>query len=176
MSPLKLSLAGLLLLFALQSMTSTTERTTSRSTWNVTFQPYAGKGEAAMPVPVTTFDVLNHQGGMWVREWRVKNRTTKLVRRMRHAWFVVNEQEPEKVLVRTGVARYFGLTLGPERDWPLSKCPPEAKSCQSAFATFSLDELMESLKLEDHNAKYRVSLGIDKVWFDDGTTWEFNTQ
>jgi hypothetical protein len=178
MSHRKLLFAAILALFALQSMASTNDRPNlpKPANWDVTFQPYTGKAEQAMPVQVTMFDVKTSQGGMWVREWRLKNRSTKPVTKLRLAWFVWKDQEPEPLLVRREVRRWVTLTLSPGTDWPSSTCPPEWKSCQSAFATYSLDELMEPLLTrEDPNAKYRVSLAVDKVQFDDGSTWEFES-
>ena len=145
--------------------------------WKVSFQLLAGKARDMMPVQVTAFDIVNHQGGMWVREWRLKNLSSKTVVKLRPALFVVDRLETDKVLVRREVRRSVGLTLAPNTDWPTSVCLPQMKSCEAAFATFSLEELMQPLREQrKENESYSVSLAIDKVWFEDGTTWEFDNE
>ena len=143
--------------------------------WKVQFRAFNRPRSSGMPVEVLAFDIVNHQGGMWVRQWRLKNRSAKTVVKIRPALFVTKQEAPDVVLVRREVRRSVGLTLAPNTDWPKSVCLPQMKSCEAAFATFSLEELMQPLREQrKENESYSVSLAIDKVWFEDGTTWEFD--
>jgi hypothetical protein len=127
-----------------------------------------------MPVEVLKFDVVVHSTVMWVREWRLKNRSGKATARIRPALFVYRESEPDTLLLRRAVRRSFGLTLVPSEEWPKAACLPSALSCHSAFAMLSAGELLKAFaESGEPVGKYRVALGIDKVWFEDGTIWEF---
>ena len=110
---------------------------------------------------------------MWVREWRLVNRSEKTMVKFRSALFVAKEDDPDSLLIVRELRRYVGLTLLSGARWPVGPCSPQAKSCQNAFATESLDQLLEPLS-QQKDTKYRVALGVDKVWFQDGTIWEFN--
>jgi hypothetical protein len=168
----KLLIPGILLLAAFSSAITTGR--TSASKWDVTFAPFSGKALADMPVQILVFDVTDHGGGMWVREWQMVNRSEKPVVKFRPALFVAKEDDPDSLLIVREVRRKFsGFNLLPGAQWPKSPCSPQARSCQMAFATVSVDELMEPLS-QQKDAKYRVMLGVDKVWFQDDTVWEFN--
>jgi hypothetical protein len=166
-----LLLLGILMIAALSSAITTGK--TSASKWDVTFAPYSGKALDAMPVQVLVFDVVDHGSGMWVREWRIVNHSEKALVRIRPALFVAKEDDLDSLLLVREVRRYVGLTLSAGGQWPKGPCSPQEKSCQNAFATVSLDQLMEPLS-QQKDTKYRVALGVDKVWFQDGTVWEFN--
>jgi hypothetical protein len=161
------------LLVAALSIATTTGKPASPS-WDVTFAPYIGKALDTMPVQVLVFDVTDHEHGMWVREWRLMNRSDKTIVKIRPALFVAKEDDLDSLLLVRQLRNYYGVTLTPGVQWPEGPCSPQAKSCRNAFATVSLDELMKPLS-QQTNTKYRVALGVDKVWFQDGTTWEFNT-
>jgi hypothetical protein len=168
----KLLLPGILLIAAFSSAITTGK--TSASKWDVTFAPYSGKALATMPVQILVFDVTDHEAGMWVREWRLVNRSEKTVVKLRPALFVAKEDDPDSLLIVREVRRKFsGFNLLPGARWPDGPCAPQAKSCHSAFATVSVDQLMEPLS-QQKDTRYRVALGVDKVWFQDGTVWEFN--
>jgi hypothetical protein len=48
------------------------------------------------------------------------------------------------------------------------------KHCRNSFAMLSAGELLRPLaKSGKPEGNYRIALGIDKVWFADGTVWEF---
>ena len=110
---------------------------------------------------------------MWVRQWRLLNRSDKTVVKIRPALFVAKEDDLDSLLFVRQPMRYYGVTLAPGIQWREGQCSPQAKSCRNAFATVSLDQLMEPLS-QQTKTKYRVALGVDKVWFQDGTVWEFN--
>jgi len=142
---------------------------------HLSFQPYSGIGHEAIPVEVLKFDVVvGHNTNLWVREWRLKNRSGKAIVKLRLALFVYSESEPDTLLLRHEPRRYFGLRLGPSEEWPKALCLPAALSCQSAFAVIPAREWLKPLaKSGEPEGNYRITLGIDKVWFEDGTIWEF---
>ncbi len=106
-------------------------------------------------------------------KWRLLNRSDKTVVKIRPALFVAKEDDLDSLLFVRQLMRYYGVTLAPGIQWPEGQCSPQAKSCRNAFATVSLDQLMEPLS-QQTKTKYHVALGVDKVWFQDGTVWEFN--
>jgi hypothetical protein len=69
---------------------------------HLSFHPYSGAGHEDMPVEVLKFvvNVASDGHGMWVHEWRLKNRSNKDVIKIRRALFVFSESEPEKLLLR----------------------------------------------------------------------------
>jgi hypothetical protein len=175
MAPRKLLLPGILLIAGLSGPITTGQ--TSESKWHVTFAPYSGKELADMPVQVLVFDVKDHGTGMWVREWRIVNRSEKTFVRFRWALFVAKEDDLDSLLLVRELegsgGRGIGLTLRTGAQWPVGPCSPQAYSCQNAFATPPLDKLLEPLS-QQKDTRYRISFGVDKVWFQDGTVWEFN--
>ena len=167
----KLLSLGILLIAAFSSAITTGKPSASK--WDVTFAPYSGKALADMPVQVLVFDARDHGSGMWVREWRIVNHSEKTMVKFRPALFVAKEDDLDSLLLVREVRRYIGLTLLPGAQHPVGPCSSQAKSCQNAFATVSLDQLLEPLS-KQKDTRYRVALGVDKVWFQDGTVWEFN--
>lgn len=147
----------------------------SISSLHLSFQPYSGVGHEAMPVEVLKFDVVvGHNYHMWVREWRLKNRSGKAIVKIRPALFVYSESEPDTLLLRREVRRSYGVRLDPIEEWPKGACLPTAKSCFAAFAVPLPGELLKPLaESGEPEGNYRIALGIDKVWFEDGTIWEF---
>jgi hypothetical protein len=163
-----------LTLFELFTVGKTDGQGNRTKSWDVTFQAYTGKGEQDMPIQVLTVDILVHSHVLWVREWRLRNRSDKTVVKIRPTLFVYKEQDPDSLLFRREAVRLYGVRISSGIEWPTGQCLPQAKSCQNAFATLSLEELMESLVRDGKlDGKYRVAFGIDKVWFEDGTIWEF---
>jgi hypothetical protein len=147
----------------------------STSRLALSFQPYSGVGHEAMPVEVLKFDVVvGHNTNLWVREWRLKNRSGKAIVKIRPALFVYSESEPDTLLLRHEPRRYVGLSLGPSEEWPKAPCLPAAKSCHGAFAVLPAREWLRPLAESGGRPEgnYRIALGIDKVWFEDGTIWE----
>ena len=146
----------------------------SSSGLHLSFQPYSAVGHEAMPVQVLKFDVVvGHTCNLWVREWRLKNRSGKVIVRIRPTLFVYSESEPATLLLRREVRGYLGLRLDPSQEWPKGACLPAAKSCFAAFAVPLPGELLKPLAESEEPGNYRIALGIDKVWFEDGTIWEF---
>lgn len=166
-------LLPLLILLTTALLSQTTAGKLPTANWDVTFAPYTGKALETMPVQVLVFDVTNHEHGLWVRQWRLLNRSNKTVVKIRPSLFVAKEDDLNSLLFVRELRRYVGVTLAPGAQWPEGECSPQAKSCRNAFATVSLDELMEPLS-QQTNTKYRAALGVDKVWFQDGTVWEFD--
>lgn len=141
---------------------------------DVSFHSYLGKGHEEMPVQVLIFDVNVHRRSMWVREWRLKNRSSKTVTGIRPALFVYRQQEPDVLLLRHQIFSHYGTKLAPGVEWPGGPCSPVAKHCRSSFAMLSVEELLKpTVSTGKPEGIYRIALGIDKVWFEDGTVWEF---
>ena len=134
------------------------------------FQPYAGEGHERMPVEVLKFVVNPGSGGMWVHEWRLKNRSDKSVVKIGRALFVYSEDDPRTLLLRHALPDYEAR-LAPGRGWPRGEC--SGYYCPGGFAMLSADELLKPLaEGGEPQGAYRIALGIDKVWFADGTVWE----
>lgn len=147
----------------------------STTNLHLSFRPYAGAGHEDMPVEVLKFvvDVASDGTGMWVHEWRLKNRSNKDVIKIRRALFVFSESEPEKLLLRYNKMSLGNVRIASSRNWPLGEC--SGNYCPSGFGMLSPVKLLEPLARDGEELKgnYIICLGIDKVWFADGTSWEF---
>lgn len=143
---------------------------------HLSFQPFSGASHEAMPVEVLKFEaVAGTSDHLWVREWRLLNHSGKATVKMRLALFVSKDSEPDNLLFRRNDHALFVHTLGPGREWPKEACQP-AKYCPHAFAIGLPSELFKPLaEGGEPEGSYRVALVIDKVWFADGTIWEFGT-
>lgn len=145
----------------------------------LSFHPYTGPGHETMPVEVLIFDVVVGYDSMWVREWRLKNHSEKAVVRIRKSLFIYSEEAPDTLLLRSstkGLEDVLGVQISPGQEWPEGTCSPKALSCQDSYAMPSADKLLKPLFKEGApEGKYRLALGIDKVWFADGTIWELET-
>ncbi len=144
----------------------------------LSFTPYTGAGLESMPVEVVVFDAIVNINSMWVRDWRLRNRSDKTVTKVRQTLFVYSEGEPDKLLLRHAIPPYYGVgtsgPFSPNVEWPKEPCPAGKRFCPWGFAMLSAQELFEPLMKDGKiEGNYRVALGIDKVWFADGTVWEF---
>jgi len=127
-----------------------------------------------MPVEVLKVVVQVGDSGMWVHEWRLKNLSDKEVVRIRPALFVYSESDPKTLLLRHQVIPSLGVDLSPGEIWPHGKC--SGHYCPNAFGMLSAEKLLKPLAKEGElEGNYRIALGIDKVWFADGTVWELGT-
>jgi len=57
----------------------------------LSFQPYAGEQHEVMPVEVLKFVVNPAVDGMWVHEWRIRNRSDKTVVRIRPTFLFIGK-------------------------------------------------------------------------------------
>jgi hypothetical protein len=146
----------------------------------LSFQPYAGEQHESMPVEVLKLVVdgafastLND--GVFVHEWRLRNRSDKTVVRLRSAFFVYRQSEPEKLLLKyTAKSLVGGIKIPAGRSWPAEMCV--GYWCPSEFSTISARRLLQPLFNENEpEGAFIITMGIDKVWFEDGTTWELET-
>lgn len=166
-------------------------RGNSTSNLHLSFRPYAGAGHEDMPVEVLKFVVkVDWDGtGMYVHEWRLKNRSDKKVVKIRCALFVYNADDPTKLLLRHQLGPIYkddSVPISVNGIWPRQKC--EGQWCPSAFVMQSAYDLLhpnwlkplsptDLLKPLAKDGKiegtYIIALGIDRVTFSDGTVWEF---
>lgn len=146
----------------------------------LSFQPYAGEQHESMPVEVLKLVVdgafastLNN--GIFVHEWRLRNRSDKTVVRIRSTFFVYRQSEPEKLLLKySNKSLVGGVKISPGRTWPRQECV--GYWCPSEFSTISARKLLQPLFNENEpEGAYIIMMGIDKVWFEDSTTWELET-
>ena len=172
---IKLAIFGSLLAGSVQ-----VRSTVAPQALKLSFQPYAGEQHEVMPVEVLKFvvdlpaDALV-DGNMFVHEWRLRNRSDKSVVRIRGALFIYGESEPEKLLLKYPDIHLGGLKLSPGQSWPTAAC--SGYWCPNEFGThISARKLLQPLFNEkEPEGAYIVAMGIDKVWFADGTTWELET-
>ena len=174
-------------------------RGNSTSNLHLSFQPYAGAGHEDMPVEVlkVVVTVAWDGTGMWVNEWRLKNRSDKNVKRIRCALFVYNADDPTKLLLRHQLApsqsfhfKSDGLddrvAISVNEIWPRQKCAglwcPGEFLMQSPYdllhpnriKSLSPFDLLKPLAQDGKiEGTYIIALGIDRVTFSDGTVWEF---
>ncbi|MDQ3819346.1 MAG: hypothetical protein M3362_16945 [Acidobacteriota bacterium] len=182
---MRLKLSSILITLFLLSLLACGDQTTAASgthtsggKLNLNYQPYAGKGHEEMPVEVLTFDVRGAEG-TWVREWRLKNHSDKAVDKIRLTLFVYSKNDPDTLLLRHSTAAkieyetILGVRLSPGEELPKGTCSPTALSCLYAFAMLSARDLLKPLFPNgEPEGDYIIALGIDKVWFADGTLWE----
>jgi hypothetical protein len=174
-------------------------RGNSSGNLHLSFRPYAGAGHEDMPVEVLKFvvEVTWDGTGIWVHEWRLKNRSEKKVVKIRCALFVYNADDPTKLLLRHQLApsqsrhlKSDGLDdrvpISVNELWPRQKCEGEwcpgehvmespydllhPNSIKPLSPTDLLEPLAKDGKIE---GTYIIALGIDRVVFSDGTVWEF---
>jgi hypothetical protein len=146
----------------------------------LSFQPYAGEQHESMPVEVLKLVVTGEfastlNNGIFVHEWRLRNRSDKTVVRIRSTFFVYRQSEPEKLLLKySNKSLVGGVKISPGQSWPREKCV--GYWCPSEFSTISARKLLQPLFNENEpEGTYIITMGIDKVWFEDGTTWELET-
>ncbi len=146
----------------------------------LSFQPYAGEQHESMPVEVLKLVVdgafaATVNDGIFVHEWRLRNRSDKTVVRIRSTFFVYRQSEPEKLLLKySNKSLVGGVKISPGQSWPREKCV--GYWCPSEFSTISACKLLQPLFNENEpEGAYIITMGIDKVWFADGTIWELET-
>jgi hypothetical protein len=146
----------------------------------LSFQPYAGEQHESMPVEVLKLVVdggfaSTVNDGIFVHEWRLRNRSDKTVVRIRSTFFVYKQSEPEKLLLKYSAKSLVGgVKIPPGRSWPTQKCI--GYWCPSEFSTISARRLLQPLFNENEpGGAFIITMGIDKVWFEDGTTWELES-
>ena len=145
------------------------------------FQPYVEQPQQE-PVPVQVVKLVVDSGdntrGMWVHEWRLKNRSDKKVVKIRYALFVYHADDPTKLLLRHQYRRDRSIGISVNAIWPRQKC--EGQWCPGEFLMLSNEEkglsatdLLKPLARDGKiEGSYIIALGIDRVTFSDGTVWE----
>ena len=142
---------------------------------HLSFLPFSDPKREEMPVEVLKFVVnLGDSGTIWVHEWRLLNRSDKKVVKIRPTLFVYKEDDPETILLRHELF-YAGVSLGLGKIWPSQQC--QGYWCPNAFAIIPTNPLLKPLaengKIEGN---YVISLGIDRVEYADGTSWELSAR
>src|SRR5262245_34076213 len=88
---------GVLALLAVSFVTTSGKGSSEQ--WQVTLAPYAGKGLDDMPVQVIAFDATAHSQSIWVRQWRLLNRSNKTIVKVRPVLFVAKENDLNTLLI-----------------------------------------------------------------------------
>lgn len=143
--------------------------------WKVTLSPYTGPDVEAMPLQVIS--VVGTPGGksIWIRERRLLNRSDKAVVKASFTAFVYNVESPETLLFRRtlNTVSFAGVPIRAGAEWPPS-CPEPPKYCPYGHALPGVEQLLAPLiKDATLEGAYRIEIGVSKVEFDDGSTWEF---
>src|SRR4030095_5435290 len=138
---------------------------------HLSFLPFSDPKHEEMPVEVLKFVVdLGDAGNIWVHEWRLRNRSDKKIVKIYPTLFVCKENDPEPIVLRHELG-YGRVPIGPGQPWPTQEC--QGNWCPNAFAIIPTNLLLKPLaengKIEGN---YVISLGIDRVEYSDGTSWE----
>jgi hypothetical protein len=144
--------------------------------WKVALYPYSGSERESMPLQVISVEgELSHDGSIfWIRQRRLKNRSTQRVLRASFAAFIYTEQDPEKLLFQQPLGRvgFERVPLLAGVEWP-APCVDRSKYCPYGHAILGVKHLLAPLiKDSTLEGEYRIAIGVTKVWFEDGSTWE----
>jgi hypothetical protein len=112
----------------------------------------------------------------WIREQRMRNQSDKTVVGASYTVFVYRKEKPEVVLFKHPLPyrdSYVNMPIRPDSAWP-APCQPEPKYCPYGYAIPGVAELLAPLlKGGELEGRYEVAIGVTKVWFEDGSVWEF---
>lgn len=145
--------------------------------WKVALVPYSGPEFESMPLQViSVVGVSSHDAiSFWIRERRLRNRSDKRVMRASFTAFVYREESPEKLLVQYPIHTivYTEVPLLAGTEWPAPCRNQRPNYCPYAHAipgaTHLLAPFIKDATLE---GEYRIAIGVSRVWFEDGSTWE----
>jgi len=130
--------------------------------WTITYQPFRGPGHESIPVEVVSVGGTVRDG--WVGGCEtLRNLSSKDIRRVAYGLYVFDVQNQDvPVLKRKGGSLSWreGLAAG-------------SRKSQTAHK-FTIGYIFRPLlKEKPLAANYRIEILIRKVWYVDGTVWEY---